>query len=301
MIGNLIMPFMGAFYGAWIVYCIFLGGILIGTYLFNRYLIYSMARKKNLENGALAFFPITKSLVLMKIAKTPIWYIIFVGSKAINVAVLSILLLIRFPFKSFGPAHMIYAILVVAYILACLIFKILFYREYYKAWNINPNAAILSVLPVGTLAVYVIDILIALTSIDMSQTSTKREKDPNERSRDTQTTVYRNNVASKGKVVGMSGKYSGVVFDLNDGEEISFGRSAKDTNVVLDQTDMDISRKHCVVRFDANTNKYFVTDMSTNGVSLANGTALSKNTPVLVDRGNVIYLGKNKKNSFKLS
>ena len=51
MIGNLIMPFMGAFYGAWIVYCIFLGGILIGTYLFNRYLIYSMARKKNLENG----------------------------------------------------------------------------------------------------------------------------------------------------------------------------------------------------------------------------------------------------------
>ena len=98
----------------------------------------------------------------------------------------------------------------------------------------------------------------------------------------------------------VDGKYAGASFDVSDGSEVVFGRSASDANVVFDQFDTDISRKHCSIRFDVAAGDYVVTDTSTNGTYLNGGKQIPSGTPTHVARGSVIYLGKSRKNSFRL-
>ena len=101
-------------------------------------------------------------------------------------------------------------------------------------------------------------------------------------------------------ITGISGMYAGATFDVGDGKPIVFGRSADAANVVFDQTDTDISREHCVIRYDQLSGQFILTDKSTNGTYDSGNNRFPKNQQTNVAPGTVIYLGKTRKNAFRI-
>lgn len=91
----------------------------------------------------------------------------------------------------------------------------------------------------------------------------------------------------------IEGSLKGAAVKMNDGEPIVIGTSAADASFVL--TDRTVSRKHCEIVYLASIDKYSVTDFSTNGTRLADGTRLPKNIPYNVDRYSVLVLSENSK------
>jgi len=100
-------------------------------------------------------------------------------------------------------------------------------------------------------------------------------------------------------IIGIAGMYKGVTFPLESDEELIVGRDAMLAHIVITENAEKISRKHITVSFDSYDNVYTVTDHSSNGTYLADGTRLVANIPVKLQRGTVIYLAK-KENTFKL-
>ena len=101
-------------------------------------------------------------------------------------------------------------------------------------------------------------------------------------------------------VVSLSGMYKGAAFPIPENEELIFGRDAAFCHVVITENAEKISRKHVTISFDPNNNVYVVTDNSSNGTYLADGSRLVANIPVRLRRGTIIYLAK-RDNSFELS
>jgi len=100
-------------------------------------------------------------------------------------------------------------------------------------------------------------------------------------------------------IIGVTGMYKDVTFPLDNDEELIIGRDAMLSHIVITSGAEKISRKHITVSFDSYDNVYTVTDNSSNGTYLADGTRLVANIPVKLQRGTVIYLAK-RDNTFKL-
>jgi serine/threonine protein kinase len=79
-----------------------------------------------------------------------------------------------------------------------------------------------------------------------------------------------------------SGPFKGNKWIIPENMDIVIGRSSELCNIVID--DLNISRKHCVIRYDAQKNGFYIMDISSNGTFDALGsrynqggwTALSK-------------------------
>jgi len=112
--------------------------------------------------------------------------------------------------------------------------------------------------------------------------------------------VYIGESEGEASIVGISGMYKGFSFPIASDEELILGRDAMLSHIVITENAEKISRKHLTVSFDSYDNVYMVTDHSSNGTYLADGTRLVANIPVKLQRGTVIYLAK-KENSFKLT
>jgi uncharacterized membrane protein YhaH (DUF805 family) len=106
--------------------------------------------------------------------------------------------------------------------------------------------------------------------------------------------------AGVGNIIGLSGMYANVNFPIENYEEIVIGRDAALSHVVIDTNAEKISRKHVSIGYDPNERMYIVTDYSSNGTYLNNGTRLTPNTAVKLTPGSVIYLAK-QENSFRLA
>lgn len=100
-------------------------------------------------------------------------------------------------------------------------------------------------------------------------------------------------------IVGITGMYKGAVFPIDEDEELILGRDAMLSHIVITENAEKVSRKHLTVSFDSYDNVYVVTDNSSNGTYLADGTRVVANIPVKLQRGTIIYLAK-KENTFKL-
>jgi len=100
-------------------------------------------------------------------------------------------------------------------------------------------------------------------------------------------------------IIGVVGMYKGITFPIASDEELIIGRDAMLSHIVITDSAEKISRKHITVSFDTYDNVYTVTDHSSNGTYLADGTRLVANIPVKLQRGTVIYLAK-RDNTFKL-
>lgn len=100
------------------------------------------------------------------------------------------------------------------------------------------------------------------------------------------------NMENYGAIVFLKGEYVGKIVRLRKDENITIGRDPAECQVVM-ESEM-ISRKHCVIRFDCDNGKYYVTDMSRNGTFTEdNGSIhkLEKNKEVEISPNMKIMLG----------
>lgn len=100
-----------------------------------------------------------------------------------------------------------------------------------------------------------------------------------------------------GMLSGLTGEYKDMQITLHDNETIVIGRDGNDCNLVVSGS--KVSRRHCSLSYFAKTNRYILTDFSSNGTFLGNGKRIQPNTSVEIMPGTVIYLG-NRDNSFQI-
>jgi hypothetical protein len=101
-----------------------------------------------------------------------------------------------------------------------------------------------------------------------------------------------------GILTGLKGACAGYNFDLSPGEEIIIGKDAKVASVIIDPAYKEISRKHVSVIYDAEINRYRVTDYSSNG-TWVDGKKLPTGETVNLRSGSILRLA-NDKNTFRL-
>lgn len=103
---------------------------------------------------------------------------------------------------------------------------------------------------------------------------------------------------TQGVLVGRIGIYAGAEINVADGEWIRLGRHPDNHLVFADQ--LNVSRNHCQIKWDAGRRKYVFRDYSSNG-SFANGSTdcLPQNLDVDLDPGTVVAIG-DENNTFYL-
>lgn len=90
----------------------------------------------------------------------------------------------------------------------------------------------------------------------------------------------------------MEGEYKGAVFKLKDNEKIAIGRDANLSDIVINSNNKKVSRIHCSVMYDAKTDAYRVTDLSTNGTyDSTKSKRLLYGQEMLIGRGTPIIIG----------
>ena len=96
----------------------------------------------------------------------------------------------------------------------------------------------------------------------------------------------------KGKLTGISGHFAGNVFSLQEGKELTLGRSAKTSDVVFGDDDLSISRTHCTITYEGKSGCYTVTDHSRGGTYSSENTRFPKEQKVRISPGTLIMFGK---------
>lgn len=287
---------VGSILAAAASYAIFFGIValvfFLAQYFVVGYAIMCTGRKLNVNSDFMPFIPVARQIYQMKIADCPIWYIFLFENTTITVGIQALVyVLISMIIGGVAGTRIVMALALI-YKIANMVISFMYWRKFYGKFEFNPNAAWINIIPVfGTVAL-VFQMIIAFSNsirggeyVDPVSKNGRGVLPPN-----------------KGVIVGFSGSYKDAVFDLVDGAEITFGRDPQQVNIVFDQTQTDISRKHCVIRFDGRSNQYIVTDLnSTTGTYLDNGTRLEAGQPKQVTKGTVIYMGSSRKNGFRLN
>lgn len=265
---------------------------LIAPYFIHGYALMCTGRKAKVSGDFMPFIPIGRQIYQMKIARCPVWYIFFFGISTITVVLCGLIWFLLN--KLTGDNYAIASVVIFIYVIANMVITFLYYKEFYKDFGFNPNAAWLNIIPVFGAVTATFGMMIAFSN--SIRHGKYVEPDGNGRGGNPPSVPQ-----NKGIVVGVAGAYTDAKFDLVDGAELIFGRSPQDANIVFDQTATDVSRKHCSVRYDGRARQYVVTDYSTTGTYLENGTRLESGQPKQVACGTVIYLGSTKKNGFRLN
>jgi hypothetical protein len=86
----------------------------------------------------------------------------------------------------------------------------------------------------------------------------------------------------------LSGRYDGASVEIDGG--IVIGRDPSACQLILEGD--EVSRKHCIIAYSFNTNRYVVTDYSTNGTYIHDGKRLEENVPTELERGTILHIGK---------
>lgn len=100
-----------------------------------------------------------------------------------------------------------------------------------------------------------------------------------------------------GRVYVNCGEYKGQYLPMAEQTPLIIGRNAAGCNLVLEGS--GVSRIHVEITYLAGEEAYAVTDYSSNGTFLKNGTRLPGSREVLLKPGTEIYLGQ-PQNSFRL-
>lgn len=95
----------------------------------------------------------------------------------------------------------------------------------------------------------------------------------------------------KGIMRGVLGMYEGAEIDLRDGPVI-IGRDASKSNLVYDASHVKVSRKHCEISYQSQTNMYQLIDYSSTGTyKNGNKNCLPQNMPIMLEPGSRIDIG----------
>lgn len=92
------------------------------------------------------------------------------------------------------------------------------------------------------------------------------------------------------KLKCLAGEYAGVEFPIDGNNTIIIGKDAKRAHVIL--SNRYISGTHCSIKYDRERDIFLVTDMSTNGTFLDNGSKLQKGVCSLFPTGTILVLGQ---------
>lgn len=118
---------------------------------------------------------------------------------------------------------------------------------------------------------------------------------------DSEHTVAMNESTSEfnGAVRCLRGSYANCDFDFGTPGMVVIGREASECNIILDKTAEKVSRKHCIIKYDALLRVYMVIDCSRNGTFLSSGQRLENGVVTRVAPGEILSLG-DESNSFEL-
>ena len=92
-----------------------------------------------------------------------------------------------------------------------------------------------------------------------------------------------------GAVKIIRGEQAGKEMAIRPGQHIRVGRSREDNDLVV--SSIKASRRHCIITCSSEKKGYYVRDLSSNGVYLAQGTRLPQNVDVPLPAGTVLFLG----------
>lgn len=247
-----------------------------------------IAKKLGNNDTWMAYVPFARNIQRMRIAKMPMWKLLFVGSVFTNWFVSFIFGLVWMLFDAGGNpvlGFVVCGILQLAYWVLNLIFTFQYHSYIAKKFGFQsaPYALIMIFLrPLGLVMEY----MIALSDryyVGKPPADEKRVPpvDP----------------ATIG-LYGVSGMYSGAKFTMKPGDEFVIGRDGTLANVIISTNGEKVSRRHCTVTFNSSTCNYEVTDFSSNGTYHGNERLL-KGHPTPIARGTTLVIG-DKNNSFKL-
>lgn len=96
--------------------------------------------------------------------------------------------------------------------------------------------------------------------------------------------------APVGKVTVTRGEFKGAEIEVTNREEVILGRDPSVCHLVF--TNSKISRKHCGVRYNPDSNTYFVKNYSLNGTTFASGQPVSSDVFVEVMPGSRIQMAE---------
>ncbi len=274
---------IGAFLSTyWIVLVL----ALLGSYLFMGYAYMCIGKKAGVDGDWMPFLPVARQLYFMRIAEAPWWYIFLFSESGLITGVITVVLGVVLVLLTKGLLFPF--IILAAYWIAIFIFTFLAYRKFYGKFRFNPNTAWLVIIPGFGTVDLVFKMLIGFSDVVVKSSGGISDISEND-------AIPR----EKAYICGIAGQYEGADFDISDGKEITMGRSSSDCQIVFDQYQDEISRVHCRVRYDMNTNDFYITDCSKLGTYLENGTRLENGVTKRVGRGTVIYLAS-KRNGFRL-
>lgn len=94
---------------------------------------------------------------------------------------------------------------------------------------------------------------------------------------------------SKAALKGISGQFAGQEVDFSTGS-VTIGRDPRLCQVVFPQSETDISRKHCTIRYDEASNTFTLEDFSSNGTFLSSSQKLEQGKPVTLKPGDRFYV-----------
>ncbi len=308
------------------IFSILLGiALVVAQYFLSAYSLMSMGRKAGLKVDWMPFIPVVRTLYRLQIVRQPWWKIFFVGGTSIAcMTILTIIwaLIIGGTATSYSysfiylipviPNLNLIALLPCLYIVAIIIFTFELEYKTFKAFGFNPYFALATfAAPVASeVMYYIIAFSNQYSYVGLSGTkptvyneSDNRKRRPFEIDVANKTMPYQEDAPTgtpnaTSSIICTAGAYKGGTFPIRDGEELVIGRDSTLSQIVVTSA-AKVSRRHCGIRYSALDNRYMVTDYSSNGTLLADGTRLTPMTPTPVPRGTVLIIGDHE-NQFKL-
>ncbi len=277
--------------------------ILATWYCFGAFQLLYTGRKAGIKTGTwMPFVPFARTIYRLKILDEQWWKMFVLEDCWVYISLISFIML-KISLKSI----VFVVIFIVAYLILALIYNIQFTRKFFIAFGIKPML-VLAFTPFYFAYVGIVNMLIGYTDVFrfrgidgkvISEIVVDEIKQSPHPAKQVRPSASVPTVGGLGSIRGVTGMYTGQVFNLAGAEEIIVGRDSSVSNIVLTNNASKISRRHCGIIFDSSTQRYSVIDYSSNGTFLENNTRLVAGTPTPLSRGTVIYLG-NRDNCFVL-
>lgn len=238
--------------------------VAIAAYVYAGYILMCIGRKAGVPGdfGWMAYFPVTRDLYVLKIADKPWWYIFFYASTGYACAIVLGTLFSLLRLAAFG------LVLTALFALFVAVVTLYISAQIYGHFGFNKLIVFCGFNPI-------LNTLIAFSNRIAFDDGNERKEE-----------------RGNGLIVGTSGLYVGQSFPIQNGTSVALGRDPEYCSIVFPEDNAQISRRHCVIRYYADSNTYGVTDYSKNG-TYVNGTRLPENTEKEFTPGSIVSLGEN--------
>lgn len=243
--------------------------VAIAVYLYNGYVLMCMGRKAGLKKEIdwMAYVPIARNLYALKMADRSWWCVFFFSGTGYACAGILSLLLALIRLGTVG------AIISALFALFVLVATLYVWANIYGGFGFNKLIVFCGFRPI-------LDTLIAFSGrITFDGAASVPSK-------------------KAGAIIGTGGVYAGQEFPIEDGIGITIGRDPARCSLVYPDDSTSVSRRHCAIRYYADTNTYGITDFSKNG-TFVNGSKLETGIEKEFSAGCVVTLGESGE-SFRL-